>query len=48
MSEDTRYEPPTALFGGKQTGFELYETLLQSLDQISQTTHQKIACIGEF
>ena len=27
MSEDTRFEPKTALFGGEKTGFELYEKL---------------------
>lgn len=31
MSTDTVFEPPEALFGGAGTGFELYETLFQSI-----------------
>lgn len=27
MSEDTRFEPELALFGGENTGFEMYERL---------------------
>jgi len=31
MSEDTKYEPELALFGGEKTGFELYEQLFEQL-----------------
>lgn len=31
MSEDTRFEPKTALFGGEKTGFELYEKLFTEI-----------------
>ena len=31
MSEDTRFEPKTALFGGEKTGFELYEKLFEQI-----------------
>jgi len=33
MSPDTRYEPKMALFGGENTGFELYEELFRQLDE---------------
>ena len=31
MSEDTRFEPQNALFGGEKTGFELYERLFEEI-----------------
>lgn len=31
MSRDTEYEPRMALFGGKETGFELYEKLFSQI-----------------
>ena len=31
MSEDTIFEPKTALFGGEKTGFELYEKLFEQI-----------------
>ena len=31
MSEDTRFEPKNALFGGEKTGFELYEKLFTEI-----------------
>lgn len=31
MSEDTIYEPKLALFGGEETGFELYERLFREI-----------------
>lgn len=31
MSRDTEYEPEIALFGGKETGFELYEKLFSQI-----------------
>ncbi len=35
MSPDTRHEPHLALFGGEQTGFELYERLFDQLSRIA-------------
>ena len=31
MSSDTRYEPPIALFGWHETGFEIYERLFEEI-----------------
>lgn len=33
MSPDTRYEPKLALFGGYNTGFELYERLFAQIQE---------------
>jgi methylase of polypeptide subunit release factors len=34
MSPDTRYEPRLALFGGKTTGFEMYERLFREVEEL--------------
>lgn len=34
MSADTIHEPRLALFGGEQTGFEMYERLFRELDSV--------------
>jgi len=35
MSDDTRHEPKLALFGGKTTGFEMYEILFEQLHEFT-------------
>ncbi len=45
MSEDTRYEPELALFGGEHTGFELYERLFE---QLSTFNLQPVTVMIEF
>jgi release factor glutamine methyltransferase len=44
MSEDTRFEPAIALFGGEKTGFELYERLFRDL----QDRHDSMTLLIEF
>jgi methylase of polypeptide subunit release factors len=34
MSTDTIHEPELALFGGQETGFEMYERLFEQMDQL--------------
>ncbi len=45
MSEDTRYEPELALFGGEYTGFELYERLFH---QLATCNLQPVTVLIEF
>ena len=37
MSADTIYEPKLALFGGEQTGFEIYEKLFEQFSHLYQS-----------
>jgi release factor glutamine methyltransferase len=41
MSEDTRFEPRLALFGGENTGFELYEKLFEQLKALMKISPPK-------
>ena len=47
MSPDTRFEPELALFGGEDTGFELYEQFFKAL-VLFRTKVESIICIIEF
>ena len=38
MSADTIHEPKIALFGGEQTGFELYEKLFEQFSHLYHPT----------
>jgi methylase of polypeptide subunit release factors len=53
MSPDTRHEPELALFGGDETGFEMYERLFEQLQTYSaqctvHTEESKFTLIIEF
>jgi methylase of polypeptide subunit release factors len=43
MSADTVHEPRLALFGGEQTGFEMYERLFAQLSEL-QLAHFQLLC----
>ena len=43
MSADTVHEPRLALFGGEQTGFEIYERLFLQISEL-QLTHFQLLC----
>lgn len=48
MSPDTRHEPELALFGGNETGFELYEELFAQIpDFISKYTPKSLTLLAE-
>ncbi len=36
LSEDTAFEPPLALYGGKETGFELTERFLEEVEKFAR------------
>lgn len=49
MSKDTVFEPKLALFGGEETGFELYEKLFEQLETLSiLEVIDPLYCIFEF
>lgn len=48
MSDDTRHEPPIALFGGEKTGFELYERLFEDLHQFDKKIQSQLTIMIEF
>lgn len=43
MSADTLHEPRLALFGGEQTGFEMYERLFAQITEL-QFSHFQLLC----
>ena len=43
MSADTVHEPRLALFGGEQTGFEMYERLFLQISEL-QLSHFQLLC----
>ena len=43
MSADTVHEPRLALFGGEQTGFEMYERLFAQITEL-QFSHFQLLC----
>ncbi|MDD2487561.1 MAG: peptide chain release factor N(5)-glutamine methyltransferase [Candidatus Gracilibacteria bacterium] len=47
MSEDTRLEPKMALFGGKKTGFELYEKFFRQVLEFKKKNKNKIFLLCE-
>lgn len=48
MSNDTRFEPELALFGGEKTGFEMYERLFDQLDTLTFKEAQTVILLIEF
>ena len=48
MSEDTKHEPEIALFGGLDTGFELYEQLFAQIPAFLERYHpEKLTILAE-
>ncbi|MDD5197371.1 MAG: peptide chain release factor N(5)-glutamine methyltransferase [Candidatus Gracilibacteria bacterium] len=48
MSRDTEYEPKIALFGGEETGFELYEKLFAQIPAFLEKYHpEKLTLLAE-
>ncbi len=51
MSPDTRFEPQLALFGGDETGFEMYERLFKQIAHLLPSLLGEgmgVRCIIEF
>lgn len=48
MSADTVHEPKLALFGGEETGFELYEKLFQELNSVKLWNCKSVKLLYEF
>ena len=48
MSNDTRFEPELALFGGEKTGFEIYERLFDQIDTHAFKEVQIVILLIEF